>query len=90
MTILFNKNSIFNMDIFIEKNSNNIGYGFNLIQDETINFLKKLRKVIFLLIMDFMTLNRVLFVKRLAHKVNKCKKRSKHYVAEYSGLYIQC
>ena len=42
--IVFNKNSIFNMDIFIEKNSNNIGYGFNLIQDETINFFEKIKQ----------------------------------------------
>ena len=42
--IIFRKNSIFNMNIFIKKNSNNVGYGFNLIKKETISFLEKVKK----------------------------------------------
>ena len=61
--IVFNKNSLFNMNKFIEKNSHNVGYGFNLIQKKSIVFLKKLRKINFLLIMDFIIQNQVLFVK---------------------------
>ncbi len=42
--VVFRKNSILNMNIFIKKNPNNLGYSFNLIQKESISFLEKIKK----------------------------------------------
>ena len=42
--IVFKKNSLFNMNKFIEKNAHNIGYGFNLIQKEKYSFFEKIKK----------------------------------------------
>jgi len=46
--IVFEKNSILNMNNFIIANPNNIGYGFNLIENNESSFLEKIKKNNFL------------------------------------------
>ena len=42
--IIFQKNSISYMNNFITSNPNNIGYGFNLIENNNLSFLDKIKK----------------------------------------------
>lgn len=45
--IIFQKNSILNMDKFIKEFPNNIGYSFNLLEKKNLNYLEKLKKSTF-------------------------------------------
>jgi len=47
--IIFQKNSILNMDKFIKEFPNNIGYGFNLLEKNNLSYLEKLKKNTFLM-----------------------------------------
>ncbi len=42
--IIFDKKSIENMNEFINDNSDNIGFGFNLLENKSNNFLEKIKK----------------------------------------------
>ena len=45
--IIFQKNSILNMDKFINEYPNNIGYGLNLLEKNKVNHLDKIKKSLF-------------------------------------------
>ena len=42
--IVFQKNSILNMEKFINEYNNNVGYGFNLLDENKMNYMDKIKK----------------------------------------------